>query len=355
MTSARTTTAVTAALITGAGRLEMLDFPSPPPPPGTVTVEITFCGVCGTEVAAYRGGSLHSPAVCGHEWTGVVVAVGAGVTARREGDRVVIGVMPPCGGCPECVSGIADRCRAAFAMARGRDALAPRHGGFARSITVAAGRVLPAHPGLTDEEAAQVEPAAVAFHGLRRSAVTPGDTVVVQGAGPIGLLSAQFARAAGAGQVVVIEPSESRRRLASELGVDVTSAPGPEAEERVRSLTRGLGADVVIECAGVPALLQTAVDLVRPGGVVTLLSYIAQQATVDPARWMAKEVDVRGAVAFTHHDVVRAMAFMADGRVRTGPLHTRTIALSELRTTLEALAAGGADDVKVLVDPRRPS
>jgi (R,R)-butanediol dehydrogenase/meso-butanediol dehydrogenase/diacetyl reductase len=352
MTSAATTV-VTAGLITGAGQVELLDFPQPSPPPGTLTVEITFCGVCGTEVAAYRNGSLHSAAVCGHEWTGVVVAVGSGVTGRREGDRVVIGVVPPCGGCPECVSGIADRCRTALAMARGRDPLAPAHGGFARSITVAAGRVLPAHPGLTDEEAAQVEPAAVALHGLRRSRMRPGDTVVVQGAGPIGLLCAQFARAAGAGQVVVVEPFESRRRLASELGADVTVAPGAEADEQVRALTRGLGADLVVECAGAPALLQAAVDLARPGGTVTLLSYIAQPATVDPAGWMAKEVEVRGAVAFTHDDVVRAMAFMADGRVRTAPLHTRTIGLAELRETLETLAAGGSDDVKVLVDPRR--
>jgi (R,R)-butanediol dehydrogenase/meso-butanediol dehydrogenase/diacetyl reductase len=355
MTSAVPTTAVTAALITGAGRLELQDFAAPPPPPGTVTVEVTLCGVCGTEVASYRHGSLHSPAVCGHEWTGVVAAVGAGVTDRREGERVVVGVMPACGRCPECVAGLADRCRTALLMVRGRDPLAPPHGGFARSITVAAGRVLPAHPGLTDQEAAQVEPAAVAFHGVRRSRVAPGDTVVVQGAGPIGLLSAQFARAAGAGQVVVVEPSESRRRLARELGVDVAVAPGAEADEQVRTLTRGLGADVVIECAGASALLQAAVDLARPAGTVTLLSYIAQPATVDAARWMAKEVDVRGALAFTHDDVVRAMAFMADGRVRTAPLHTRTIGLGELQATLEGLAQGRSDDVKVLVDPRRAS
>lgn len=353
MTSAGPTGTITAALITGARRLELREFPVPSPPPGTVTVEITLCGICGTEVASYRHGSLHSPAVCGHEWTGFVAAVGADVADRREGDRVVIGVAPPCGRCPECVSGIADRCRTSLLMARGRDRLAPPHGGFARSITVAAGRVLPAHPGLTDVEAAQVEPASVAFHGIRRSRVAPGDIVVVQGAGPIGLLSAQFARAAGAGQVFVVEPSEVRRRLAREVGVDLAVPPGGEADEQVRAVSRGLGADVVIECAGAPALLQAAVDLVRPGGTVTLLSNVVQPATVDASGWMAKEVDVRGALAFTHDDVVRAMALMADGRVRAAPLHTRTIGLHELQATLDELALGASDDVKVLVDPRR--
>lgn len=343
---------VTAALITGAGQLELRDFPVVPPLPGTVTVEVALCGICGTDVASYRHGAVHSPAVCGHEWTGVVSAVGADVTDRREGDRVVVGVVPACGSCPECVSGIVDRCRTALLMARGRDPLAPPHGGFARSITVASGRVQPAHPGLTDEQAAQVEPASVAFHGVRRARLAPGDTVVVQGAGPIGLLSAQFARASGAGAVVVVEPSEGRRLLARQLGADVVVAP-EDADEQVRGLTRGLGADVVFECAGAPALLQAAVDLARPGGTVALLSYIAQPATIDAAGWMAKEVEVRGALAFTHADVLRAMSFMADGRVQTTPLHTRTVGLGELQATLDDLASGRSDDIKVLVDPRR--
>jgi len=343
---------VTAALITGAGTIEFHDFDAAPPPAGAVTVDITLCGICGTEISTYRTGHAHSPAVCGHEWTGAISAVGAGVRDRAEGDRVVVGVTPACGRCPECRSGLADYCRVALDMARGKDPLAPPHGAFARSITVDAGRVLPAHPALSDEEAAQVEPASVAFHGVRKARIAPGDTVLVQGAGPIGLLAMQFARAAGAGRVLVVEPSEARRRLAEELSADLTLAPGDTIEEQVREETRGLGADVVIESAGVPRLLQTAVDLTRRGGTVLLLSYIAQPATINAARWMAKEVSVVGAVAFTHDDVVRSMAFMADGRVRAKPLHTRTIGLNDLQPTLQALAAGTSADVKVLVDPR---
>jgi (R,R)-butanediol dehydrogenase/meso-butanediol dehydrogenase/diacetyl reductase len=343
---------VQAALITGAGQVELRDFAVLPPPPGTVTVDISLCGICGTEIASFRDGHLHSPAVCGHEWTGTVTAVGAGVVDRREGDRVVAGVAPCCGRCAECRAGLGDHCRVVLDVVRGRDPLAPPHGGFARSITVDAARVLPAHPGLSDEEAAQVEPASVAFHGVRRCGVAPGDTVVVQGAGPIGLLVAQFARAAGAGRVVVVEPSPDRRRLALALSADLAVAPGEEAAELVREQTRGLGADVVLECAGLPPLLQTAVDLTRRGGTVGLLSYIAQPVTIDAARWMAKEVRVVGAVAFTHEDVLRSMAFLADGRVRVGPLHTRTVGLEDLPHTLGALSAGRSDDVKVLVDPR---
>jgi (R,R)-butanediol dehydrogenase/meso-butanediol dehydrogenase/diacetyl reductase len=343
---------VTAGLITGKETLEFRRFPRTSPQPGCITVDVSLCGICGTDISSFRSGHLHSPAVCGHEWVGTVADVGAEVDDLREGDRVVIAVAAPCGRCPECRSGLGEHCRTASAVARGRDPLAPPHGGFAPSITVSATRVVPAHPELSDEEAAQVEPATVAFHGVRRARVVPGDTVVVQGAGPIGLLAAQFARAAGAGQVLLVEPSEARRKVGLELGASMALTPD-EAADAVQAETGGLGADVVFECAGVPSLLQTAVDLTRTGGVVCLLSFLAQPAKINAARWLSKEITVVGANAYTHDDFDRSMAFLADGRVKVKDLHTRTVELGDLEATLRTLAAGASDDIKVLVDPRR--
>ena len=113
-----------------------------------------------------------------------------------------------------------------------------------------------------------------------------------------------------------------------------------------------MGADVVIECAGVPALLQTAVDLARPGGLVSLVSFLSQPATINAARWLAKEITVVASNAFTHDDFRRSMIFLSDGRVKAAPLHTRTVPLEQLEATLRYLAAGPSDDIKVLVDPR---
>jgi (R,R)-butanediol dehydrogenase/meso-butanediol dehydrogenase/diacetyl reductase len=343
---------VTAALITGKETLEFRTFPQGSPAPGCVSVEISLCGICGTDIASYRSGHLHSPAVCGHEWVGVLSAVGSGVEGLAEGERVVVAVPPACGRCPECRAGLADYCRTTSSVARGRNDLAPPHGGFARTLTVEAGRVIPAHPDLTDEVAAQVEPATVAFHGVRRSRITPGDAVVVQGAGPIGLLTMQFARVAGAGDLLVVEPTEARRRLALELGASAALTPD-HAADAVQERTRGLGADVVLECSGVPALLQTAADLTRTGGVVGLISFLAQPATINGARWLAKELTLVASNAFTHDDFRRSMAFLAEGRVQAAPLHSRTVALDELEPTLQSLSAGPTEDVKVLVDPRR--
>lgn len=342
---------VPAALITGRGILELRDVAAVPPGPGCVTVDISLCGICGTDVGAFRTGRLHSPAVCGHEWVGTVAEIGAGTAGLQEGQRVVGGVVPACGRCPECLRGLGDHCRTASMVARGRDPLAPPHGGFARSITVEAARLVPAHPGLTDVEAAQVEPATVAFHGVRRSGIRPGDTVVVQGAGSIGLLAMQLARAAGADQVLVVEPAEDRRALAVRL--EATGALTPEeAGEHVRAATQGLGADVVIECSGVPRLLETAAGFARAGGVVSLLSFHSEPAVLDGARWLAKELTLVASNAYTRVDFAAAMEIMADGRVKTEPLHSRTVGLAQLARTLEDLAAGRSGDIKVLVDPR---
>lgn len=342
---------ITAALITGREAVEFLEFADAPPAEGCVTVDVSLCGICGTDIASYRSGHLHQPSVCGHEWVGTVAAVGPGDVSFELGDRVVIAVPTACGHCAECRLGAAEYCRTVSTVARGRDALAPPHGGFARRVTVSATRLMHAHPGLSDEQAAQVEPATVAFHGVRRSNIALGDTVAVQGAGPIGLFAAQFARAAGAGRVVVIEPTEHRRRVSLSLGVDHAVAPA-DASTAILDLTGGAGADVVIECAGVPSLLQTAADLARAGGTVSLLSFLAQPATIEGAKWLARQQTMVASNAFTRDDFRRSMELIADGRVRTEPLHTRTVSLGQFADTLAELARGGGDDIKVLVDPR---
>ncbi len=342
-----------AALITGQEQLELLDFEQTRPIPSGVVVDIAYCGICGTDVASYHTGHLHSPAVCGHEWTGTVSAIGSEVRHPAEGDRVVIGVCPPCGRCETCVAGQPETCLVVQKQVRGRDSTAPPHGGFAPAIGVAADRVVLAHPDLGDEDAAQVEPAAVAYHAVRRSGIGLGDVAVAQGAGPIGLLTLQLARAAGATTVVVVEPTEHRRAKAVELGAHHAVEPGGKATEIVSELTSGRRADVVYECAGIASLLQTAVDLTRRGGVMAMLGYVAGDSSINAGQWLSKDIRVVASMGFAHEDVHHTMSLIADGRVRVEPLHTRTIGLAELDAVIADLAAGRADDTKVLVDPRR--
>lgn len=340
-----------AALITGQHRVELQEFSDPTPADKGVVVDIALCGICGTDVHAYQSGQPYNPAICGHEWCGTVSAVGRDVKSLSEGDRVVVAVAPACGQCPPCRAGQSDRCLVTFMSALGRDPLAPPHGGFAPRIAVAADRVVRTHASLTDEQAAQVEPTTVAFHAVRRSGLRLGDMAVVQGAGPIGLGTMQWVRAAGAGVVVVIEPNEQRRALAIDLGAHHAVAPGREADALVKELTHGLGADMVYECVGRSFAVQSAVDLARRGGSMCLIGLADEDAPIAPASWLIKEISVTSALAYTHEEFDLAMGMIADGRFRTEPMHSSTVGLDLLDATLADLASGHSAQTKVLVDP----
>jgi (R,R)-butanediol dehydrogenase/meso-butanediol dehydrogenase/diacetyl reductase len=344
---------VLAALITGKGRLELREFAEPAPSAVGVVVDIAYCGICGTDVHAYQSGRPYNPAICGHEWTGTVSAVGGGVKALSEGDRVVVASPPACGACAACHAGQSDRCQVVFLAALGRDAEAPRHGGFAPRIAVAASRVVKTDVGLTDEQAAQVEPMTVAFHAVRTSRLRLGDVAVIQGAGPIGLGTLQWVRAAGASRVIVIEPSEGRRSLALELGAHDVVEPGDGAQRLILEHTHGLGADIVYECVGRPFAIQTAVNLTRRGGSMCLIGLADEDASINPSSWLVKEVSVTSSLAYFHEEFEMSMAMIADGRVRVEPMHSSTVGLGELSAALEELAGGRSAQTKILVDPRR--
>jgi (R,R)-butanediol dehydrogenase/meso-butanediol dehydrogenase/diacetyl reductase len=340
-----------AALITGRERVELVEFPDPSPAPGGVVVDIAFCGICGTDVHAYRSGRPYDPAICGHEWAGTISAVGSDVTAFGEGDRVVVAAAPACGSCTACRAGHAARCLNAFLSVLGRDEMAPPHGGFAPRLAVAASRVVRTDPRLSDEQAAQVEPMTVAFHAVRTSTLRLGEVAVVQGAGPVGLGTLQWVRAAGAGEVIVVEPNPRRREMALTLGAHAAVEPGEEARQLVEEHTHGLGADIVYECVGHPFAVQAAVDLARRGGSVCLIGLADEDASITPAAWLIKEIRVTSSLAYLHEEFEMAMGMMADGRVVVEPLHTSTVGLEQLEGAIADLAGGSTEQIKVLVDP----
>lgn len=340
--------------VVGPRELELRHAETAAPESGHVVVDIALTGICGTDVHGYTDGGMLPPAVFGHEWTGTVSAVGDGVSSVRVGQRVVGGVGPACSHCPQCVAGHARHCDTAFAEANGVDADAPEHGAFATQVTVAARRVIPVPDELSTVEAALVEPAAVTFHAVRRAQLTPGATAVVVGAGPIGLLTAQHARNAGAARVIISEPTESRREVATDLGFADVVHPD-ELSALLASSTDGVGADIAFECAGVAALLQPTAELVRRGGTLSLLGFPLTESSVSYGDWQSRELTVVGSLAYNHDDFIATMRVIAGGRVDVTPLHTGTIALAQLGDTLEELDSGTSEHTKVLVDPHRSS
>ena len=339
-------------LVTGKRRVELVEMPQPEPEPGKAVVQIDYCGICGTDVHAYLSGDPYNPAICGHEWTGRVSAAGPGVTDVKEGDRVAVGVTSACGQCPTCRRGDASHCETAFASAIGMGPLAAPHGGFASAIAFEAARLYRIDAAMSEEDAAMLEPVTVALHAVRRTDIRLGDTAVIIGAGPIGLLVLQAARAAGAGHTILVEPAPARRHLGGTLGADTLIDPVDEdAREAIRATLGRQGADVVFECAGIPRTIQDAVDLVRRGGVVSLVGLPNLPAEINVASWLVKEVRMTASLAYLHEEFEMAKGLVADGRIRCAPLHTGTVALDGLASAFAKLADCPAD-VKILLDPR---
>ena len=196
-----------------------------------------------------------------------------------------------------------------------------------------------------------VEPLAVAFHAVRTSRLRLGDVAVIQGAGPIGLSTLQWVRAAGAGRVIVVEPNDRRRELAARLGAHDAVTPA-DAGEVIREHTHGLGADIVYECVGRPFAVQSAVDLARRGGAMTLIGLADEDAAITPHTWLVKEISVTASLAYFHEDFAMCMAMLADARVDVASLHSATVGLGDLDSALADLASGDSPQTKVLVDPR---
>jgi (R,R)-butanediol dehydrogenase/meso-butanediol dehydrogenase/diacetyl reductase len=340
-----------AALVTGKRQITLREMPEPEPSAGKAVVEIAYCGICGTDLHAWASGAPYNPAICGHEWAGTVAKRGGGVAHVKEGDRVAIGIAPACGQCAECRSGRGAYCGTAFAGMLGLGPLAAPHGGFARAIAVDASRLVPVRAGISDEAAAQLEPATVALHAVRRTPLRLGDACVVLGAGPIGLLTLQCARAAGAGALVVVEPHPVRRAKAMQLGA--TGAIDPRSEDvaaRVRDLLGPFGADVVFECAGIPQTIDQSASLAKRGGVVSLVGLANVPATITPGTWLLNEIRCVASLGYLNEEFDLAMGLVQDGRLALAPLHTKTVGLAQMDAAF-ALLHDDPSEIKILVRP----
>jgi L-iditol 2-dehydrogenase len=328
--------------------LEIRDVPEPEPRPGEVVLRVAAVGICGSEVEAVASRSPRRtpPLVMGHEFCGEVDSVAPDVEGLRPGDRVVASSLIPCGRCEDCLGGATHLCprREIFGM--------NRPGAFAERVAVPASVVFPLPERVSPLEGALVEPLANAVHVWSLLSPRFPETAVVIGCGAIGLMALQVARAGGALTLVAVDVNEARLQMAHAVGAEPVLNPmRGDALGELRTLTRGRGADVVIDAVGAPATRRAAVDMARAGGEVVWIGLHGDVTELSGRDVVLGERRISGSYAVTPRDLRTAIGLLAHGRIDITPW-VRPFPLEEGPDVFRALlAAPPADYAKAVLLP----
>lgn len=343
------------------------------PGPGEVRVRIAATGVCASDAHTISG-RIPSPLpiVLGHEGAGVVTATGPGVTHVRSGDHVALSWLPSCGQCRYCQAGRPVLCVAsAPALLAGTllDGTVRLHDGdldvyhYSFLATFAEQTVVPAASAIKIPEAVPLAVAALTGCGVltgygavvNRARVTPGDTVLVYGAGGVGLSAVMAARLSGADQIIVVEPHPDKQAGVVVFGATQVLSPGEDVVATVRALTGGQGADVTIDAVGREGLLEQAFDATAPGGTMVCVGVpsASAYASVPAARFVREEKYLTGSLYGSSRptqDIPKLLSLFNTGKLPVDKLISKTYAFDEINTAFADLAGGSNRRGVVIVD-----
>jgi (R,R)-butanediol dehydrogenase/meso-butanediol dehydrogenase/diacetyl reductase len=341
-----------AAVFHGVADIRLADVPEPVPGAGEVLVKVERAGICGSDVNRFLYGS-HPWApgfIMGHEFCGEIAALGPGVTDWRVGQPVVIEPTLRCGRCFFCQRAEYNRC---VEFTRRGLTGSGTDGAFAEYVRVPAYQLHARPPALAPPLATLVEPTAVSVHGWTLAAVERPDSVVIVGLGNIGLLAVLVARAKGAGEIVAIGKYTARQELARAYGATVVLEPDdPRLQTRVLERTDGVGAPLVLEAAGTPSSLRTAVASARKGGKVVLLGVLHEEVALDYKSILMQEKQILGSIIYRRADFVEAIAILARGGLDPHRHVTAEIPLERIVSDgFEPLVRSKQTHVKIHVSP----
>lgn len=333
----------------------LTEVPTPEPGAGELRVRIGATTVCGTDLRTIRGEKdkgIKPGVILGHEVSGYVDGIGAGVTGFEEGDQVIVSASIFCGLCRQCRRGQEHLCDQHQVVGHHYD------GGLADYMLIPRAAlegelVLKAPRELDPAEVALAEPLSCCLNGLDNYRVELGDTVVIVGGGAIGLIHLQLARLSGAQQVIVSDPSASRREQAEVLGATRTVDPmNEDLAGVVANLTDGEGADVAVLCIGVPQLVDDCLRLVRKRGRVCIFAGLAGEGRSSIAANLIhyREVTVVGSSNAGRHNVARALDLIVRGAINTKAMVTHRFGLSQVAEAVEFVGAGAGIKIAVVPD-----
>ncbi len=336
--------------------LEIQDVPVPEPGPNEVLARVRAVSICGTDAHLIRGDypGFWPPAfpfIPGHEWAGEIAALGPGADrfGWAVGDRVAGTSHDACGVCRECVEGRYNLCEN-----YGRPGLHKQYGhsvqGADAEYVVQGVKTIFALPdSLSFEDGAVIDPASIALHVANRGNVAPGDTVAITGAGAVGLLAGDAARIRGAGRVIVVGRGY-RLAKAAAMGFETVNTAAGDPVGALRTMTGGLGADVVLECAGAPETVEWGLEMLRRGGRCAAVGIPTVGVEIAMQRLVLDELELVGSRA-SAGEMRRVMPLVEQGRMRVRELVTHRFALADYAEALATFNDRASGAIKIIVTP----
>ena len=340
-----------ALVVTDYALLELQHIPKPAVGSGEVLIKIAYCGICGSDLPRYFEGGVHSyPQILGHEFSGIIEEIGTGVDQLKIGDQVAAAPLVPCHECSNCRKGLPSMC-IAYSFIGSR-----QQGAFAEYVCVPEQNCIKIPAGISLKEAALLEPLTVALHSIERINIQAGMSVIVYGAGTIGLLTLLSLRARGVGEIMIVDLNQHKLELAKKLGADVIINPN-ETEIKTFFENHELP-DVVIETAGSPVTQIQAIEFVQRRGKVVYVGTCTQDIKFAPEifeKLVRYELEVTGAwmsysAPFPGYEWTAGLRYMATKEIDVEPLITGIFSLEDVEKPFQEMVSKDSRHIKVLYD-----
>ncbi len=334
-------------VMTAPRQIIFREIPVPEPAPHEVLVKIMRIGVCGSDIHVYHGKHPFTkyPITQGHEVSGRIEKLGADVKGLRVGQKVTIEPQVFCGQCHPCTHGKYNLCEELKVMGFQTTGTASEY------FAVDSSKITPLPDAMTYDEGAMIEPLAVTVHAVRRMGSVKGLKVAVLGAGPIGILLAQSAKAMGAAETLITDVSDYRLELAKHVGVDhcVNTARQDFGEAMISALGPDK-ADVIYDCAGNDITINQAIRCARKGSTIIMVAVFADLAKADLAVLNDHELDLNTSMMYRHEDYEEAIHLVDEGKIQLKPLMSKHFAFMDYLAAYQYIDANRETTMKVLID-----